>query len=177
MNNILKYLICAALLLSTVSAAAQGNKKESREQKKQARAELREALRTAKPAAPAQKAGGQAAVFENPDDGFVVPEGSKQYMMCNGYIYHKWYPQLLGQITKFFRTWSIYLGAENMTNYTQDNPIVGERVSGDKAIRQKARGTGFVNPHSANYDASMIWAPIHGWKLYLGFRWALEREE
>ena len=111
-------------------------------------------------------------------DGFVIPEGSKQYhTLANGEVYHKWYPQLLGQITKFFRTWSIYLGAENMTNFTQDSPIVGERVSGDKAIRQEARGGGFVNPHSANYDASMIWAPIHGWKLYLGFRWALEREE
>ena len=105
-------------------------------------------------------------------DGFVVPEGSQQYRMHNGYIYHKWYPQLLGQVTKFFRTWSIYLGAENMTNFTQDNPIVGERVLGDKA-----KGGGFVDPYSANYDASMIWAPIHGWKLYLGFRWALEREE
>ena len=111
-------------------------------------------------------------------DGFVIPEGSKQYhTLANGQVYHKWYPQLLGQITKYFRTWSIYLGAENMTNFTQDSPIVGERVSGDKAIRQEARGGGFVNPHSANYDASMIWAPIHGWKLYLGFRWALEREE
>ena len=105
-------------------------------------------------------------------DGFTIPEGSQQYRIHNGYIYHKWYPQLLGQITKFFRTWSIYLGAENMTNFTQDNPIVGERVLGDKA-----KGGGFVDPYSANYDASMIWAPIHGWKLYLGFRWALEREE
>ena len=100
-------------------------------------------------------------------DGFVVPEGSNQYRMHNGYIYHKWYPQLLGQITKFFRTWSIYLGAENMTNFTQDNPIVGSKI-GD---------THFVDTQSANYDASMIWAPIHGWKLYLGFRWALERAE
>ena len=100
-------------------------------------------------------------------DGFVIPEGSKQYRMHNGYIYHKWYPQLLGQVTKFFRTWSIYLGAENMTNFTQDNPIVGSKI-GD---------TQFVNTQSANYDASMIWAPIHGWKLYLGFRWALERAE
>lgn len=100
-------------------------------------------------------------------DGFVIPEGSKQYRMHNGYIYHKWYPQLLGQVTKFFRTWSIYLGAENMTNFTQDNPIVGSKI-GD---------THFVDTQSANYDASMIWAPIHGWKLYLGFRWALEREE
>ncbi len=100
-------------------------------------------------------------------DGFVIPEGTKQYRMHNGYIYHKWYPQLLGQVTKFFRTWSIYLGAENMTNFTQDNPIVGSKI-GD---------THFVDTQSANYDASMIWAPIHGWKLYLGFRWALEREE
>ena len=111
-------------------------------------------------------------------DGFVVPTGSKQYFTDEyGQIYHKWYPQLLGQVTKFFRTWSIYLGAENMTNFTQDNPIVGERLSGDKAMRQEAKGAGFVNPYSANYDASMIWAPIHGWKLYVGFRWALEREE
>ena len=105
-------------------------------------------------------------------DGFKIPEGSNQYRIHNGYIYHKWYPQLLGQVTKFFRTWSIYLGAENMTNFTQDNPIVGERL--------EAKGDGhggFVNPQSSNYDASMIWAPIHGWKLYLGFRWALEREE
>ena len=92
--------------------------------------------------------------------------------MHNGYIYHKWYPQLLGQITKFFRTWSIYLGAENMTNFTQDNPIVGERLAG-----HEAKGGGFVDPYSSNYDASMIWAPIHGWKMYIGFRWALERAE
>ena len=106
-------------------------------------------------------------------DGFAIPEGSKQYFTDeNGQVHHKWYPQLLGQVTKFFRTWSIYLGAENMTNFTQDNPIVGERLE----AKGEKHG-GFVNPHSANYDASMIWAPIHGWKLYLGFRWSLEREE
>ena len=99
-------------------------------------------------------------------DGFERPSDSKQYFTdASGQVYHKWYPQLLGQVTKYFRTWSIYLGAENMTNFTQDNPIVGERQGG------------FVNPESADYDASMIWAPIHGWKMYLGFRWALEREE
>ena len=109
-------------------------------------------------------------------DGFVIPEGSNQYTMHNGYTYHKWYPQLLGQVTKFFRTWSIYLGAENITNFTQDNPIKGERLE-VRGERLEAKGGGFVDPYSANYDASMIWAPIHGWKLYLGFRWALEREE
>ena len=100
-------------------------------------------------------------------DGFVVPSGSKQYFTdAMGQVHHKWYPQLLGQITKYFRTWSIYLGAENITNFTQDNPIVG-------AVSEH----GYVDPSSTNYDASMIWAPIHGWKMYLGFRWAIEREE
>jgi hypothetical protein len=103
-------------------------------------------------------------------DGFVVPVGSNQYFTDEfGQYHHKWYPQLLGQVTKFFRTWSIYLGAENMTNFTQDNPIVGSTV--------EHNGHHFVDPSSPTYDASMIWAPIHGWKLYLGFRWSLERDE
>ena len=103
-------------------------------------------------------------------DGFVVPVGSNQYFTDEfGQYHHKWYPQLLGQVTKFFRTWSIYLGAENMTNFTQDNPIVGSTV--------EHNGHHLVAPSSPTYDASMIWAPIHGWKLYLGFRWSLEREE
>ena len=103
-------------------------------------------------------------------DGFVAPAGSNQYFTDEiGQLHHKWYPQLLGQVTKFFRTWSIYLGAENMTNFTQDNPIVGATV--------EHNGHHMVDPSSPTYDASMIWAPIHGWKLYLGFRWALEREE
>ena len=109
-------------------------------------------------------------------DGFQRPEGSKQYRISNGQVYHKWYPQLLGQVTKYFRTWSIYLGAENMTNFTQDNPIVGERREEKGAVGDRGEHK-FVDPTSANYDASMIWAPIHGWKVYLGFRWALEREE
>ena len=103
-------------------------------------------------------------------DGFIPPIGSNQYFIDEfGQNHHKWYPQLLGQITKFFRTWSIYLGAENMTNFTQDNPIVGSTV--------EHNGHHLVDPSSPTYDASMIWAPIHGWKLYLGFRWSLEREE
>ena len=103
-------------------------------------------------------------------DGFVQTVGSNQYFTDEtGQLHHKWYPQLLGQVTKYFRTWSIYLGAENMTNFTQDNPIVGSTV--------EHKGHHLVDPSSSSYDASMIWAPIHGWKLYLGFRWALERDD
>ena len=100
-------------------------------------------------------------------DNFKIPDESTQYYTRNGSIYHKWYPQLLAQVTKYFRTCSIYLGAENMTDFTQHDPVQGAHVE----------GTAWVNPYAADFDASQVWAPIHGWKLYLGFRWSLERED
>lgn len=70
------------------------------------------------------------------------------------------YPMLMAQITKYFRTWSIYLGGENITNFKQKNPIINA-----------------WNPYSNNFDASMVWGPIHGAKVYIGFRWALDKPE
>lgn len=63
------------------------------------------------------------------------------------------------QVTKYFKTWSVYLGSENITSFVQKNPIVD-----------------VGNPFSNNFDASMVWGPMHGRKLYVGFRWALARE-
>lgn len=71
-----------------------------------------------------------------------------------------WHPQLMAQVTRYFRTWSIYIGGENITNYTQKNPIIGA-----------------TDPYGPNFDASMAWGPIHGWKIYAGFRWALDRKD
>ena len=71
-----------------------------------------------------------------------------------------WYPQLMAQITKYFRTCSLYLGAENMTNFRQHAPIVD----------------GF-QPYSPDFDASMVCGPTTGWKIYLGFRYDLERKD
>ena len=99
-------------------------------------------------------------------DGFVNPNNG-QYFVKDDVLYHTWYPQLLGQVTKYFKTWSIYVGAENMTNFKQHNPILGETIT----------NTSYVDAHSASYDATQVWGPIHGWKIYLGFRWALDRPE
>ena len=99
-------------------------------------------------------------------DGFVIPDGSSQYQERKGYVYHRWFPQLLAQITKYWRTCSLYAGAENMTNFRQDSPIVGARMA----------DSGYIDPTSADYDASMVWGPIHGWKVYICFRWAMDRE-
>ena len=71
-----------------------------------------------------------------------------------------WYPQLMAQVTKYFRTCSLYVGAENMTNFRQDSPIIGAD-----------------DPYGANFDASMVCGPTTGWKVYLGFRYDLEKKE
>lgn len=72
----------------------------------------------------------------------------------------RWYPQLMAQVTKYFRTCSLYVGAENMTNFRQDNPIIGAN-----------------DPYGTDFDASMAWGPITGWKVYAGFRWSLDKKE
>lgn len=63
-----------------------------------------------------------------------------------------------GQITKYFRNWNVYLGVENLFNYRQDNPIVDA-----------------ANPRSNDFDATMIWGPVHGRKIYGGVRFTIPR--
>lgn len=63
------------------------------------------------------------------------------------------------QVTKFFRKWSIYVGCENIGDFTQKNPILGA----DK-------------PWSDSFDSSKIWGPVHGRKFYVGLRFAIDRD-
>ena len=72
----------------------------------------------------------------------------------------RWYPQLMAQITKYWKTCSLYVGAENMTNFTQDHPIIDS-----------------FHPYSSDFDASMVCGPTTGWKVYVGFRYSLEKKE
>jgi len=60
---------------------------------------------------------------------------------------------LNAQITKFFRNWSVYIGGENLTDFKQKNPII-------------ASNDVFGN----NFDATMVWGPTMGRKLYVGLR-------
>lgn len=63
-----------------------------------------------------------------------------------------------GQITKFFRNFSLYLGAENLFDFRQDHPIIDA-----------------ANPRSENFDATMVWGPVHGRKIYAGLRYNIPR--
>ena len=66
------------------------------------------------------------------------------------------YPMLYAQVTRRFKGWDVYVGAENLTNYTQKNPIIGAS-----------------NPAQPKFDASCIWGPLMGIKAHVGFRFTL----
>lgn len=67
---------------------------------------------------------------------------------------YKAFVQLNAQITRNFRHWAVYIGGENLTNFRQPNPIVDA-----------------ANPWGPNFDATMIYGPLHGANVYVGFRY------
>ena len=69
------------------------------------------------------------------------PDVSKPYCLLNA------------QITKKFRKWEIYAGAENLLNVKQKDPIVQAE-----------------NPFGEYFDATMVYMPITGIMGYLGVR-------
>ena len=73
------------------------------------------------------------------------------------------YPMLYAQVTRRFKGWDVYVGAENLTNFRQKDVILGS---------VKDAG-GFVNPRQPSFDASCIWGPLMGIKAHVGFRFTL----
>ena len=62
------------------------------------------------------------------------------------------------QVTKNFRRWSVYMGAENLFDLKQDNPIVNAS-----------------DPRGGSFDGTMVWGPVHGRMLYAGLRFNVPR--
>jgi hypothetical protein len=76
---------------------------------------------------------------------FQRPERSPIYAILNA------------QITKYFKRWDIYVGGENLTNYRQPNPIIDPE-----------------NPFGDYFDATIVYAPVMGIKVYAGIRFKIE---
>ncbi len=77
----------------------------------------------------------------NPEE-FQMDEWSPNFFLLNA------------QISKTFReNFDIYVGAENILNYKQQDPIIDA-----------------ANPFGEYFDASMIWGPVFGRKVYGGLR-------
>ena len=60
------------------------------------------------------------------------------------------------QITNKINKFDFYLGVENLLEYKQENPIIG-----------------YNNSESDLFDASLIWAPTMGRRVYFGIRYKL----
>ena len=73
------------------------------------------------------------------------PTASPVFGLLNAQISKKWNEKF-----------EVYLGGENITNYKQENPIISAE-----------------NPYGPFFDASLIWGPIYGAKVYMGIRWTL----
>lgn len=69
------------------------------------------------------------------------------------------YTVVNAQVTKYFRRWSIYVGAENLFDFKQKHPIIDAG-----------------NPRGENFDGSMVWGPVHGRKIYAGLRFNISRD-
>lgn len=63
------------------------------------------------------------------------------------------------QITKYFRYWNLYAGAENLLNYKQDHPVLDPE-----------------RPFGNEFDATRIWGPVMGRKFYAGIRITLNHK-
>jgi len=61
------------------------------------------------------------------------------------------------QITKAFFKWEMYVGGENLNNFTQKDPIFGAN-----------------DPFGKNFDASMVWGPVIGRMVYVGMRYKIK---
>ncbi|NCD41023.1 MAG: TonB-dependent receptor [Bacteroidia bacterium] len=80
------------------------------------------------------------STVQNPEQ-YQRPDKAPAYVIMNA------------QITKYFRRWNLYVGAENLTGFTQKNPIIAAD-----------------DPFSEYFDASMVWGPLVGRKYYIGIR-------
>lgn len=80
----------------------------------------------------------------NPEE-FQLASYSPNYFLWNG------------QVSKTIKErFDIYLGAENILNYKQHNPIIDA-----------------ANPFGEYFDASLIWGPVFGRKIYAGIRYRI----
>ena len=70
------------------------------------------------------------------------------------------YEQLQAQITREFRHFSVYVGAENLTAFRQKKPLINAE-----------------NPWDASFDPTLVWGPVKGRMFYVGVRMNFEKVE
>lgn len=69
------------------------------------------------------------------------------------------YTVMNAQVTYNFRKWNVYIGSENLTDFRQPHPIIASD-----------------DPFGEYFDSGLIWGPVHGRKIYAGFRVFFNRD-
>jgi outer membrane receptor for ferrienterochelin and colicin len=72
------------------------------------------------------------------------PEKSPVYTIINA------------QVTRYFNMWNVYAGVENLTGFTQSDPVIAAD-----------------DPFGEYFDSSLVWGPIMGRKIYVGVKFQL----
>ncbi len=86
-----------------------------------------------------------------------IPDTQKMPLALQRASYSPVYMQLLAQVSRHFKKIDVYLGGENLTNFTQKDPI-----------------TEYFRPYHTHFDTSMVWGPIVGATVYAGLRFAIK---
>jgi outer membrane receptor for ferrienterochelin and colicins len=79
----------------------------------------------------------------NPEQ-YRMPVNSPSYMLFNL------------QVTRNFKTWSVYAGSDDIFDYRDKHPIIAAN-----------------EPFGKYFDASMPWGPIEGRRVYVGLRFKI----
>ncbi|MDR1562679.1 MAG: TonB-dependent receptor [Dysgonamonadaceae bacterium] len=70
--------------------------------------------------------------------------------------YSESFPVYFAQVTKNSKRFDIYIGSENLLDFRQKDPV-----------------RSWQEPFGKDFDASMVWGPIVGRKIYAGIRWRI----
>ena len=84
---------------------------------------------------------------------YGMPDGTKSWAGSFGS-----YEQVSAQVSRWFRHFSVYVGAENLTGFKQKNPVMNAET-----------------PWSSAFDPTMVWGPVQGRMFYAGIRINLEK--
>jgi hypothetical protein len=86
-----------------------------------------------------------------------IPDTQKMPVSLQREAYSPAYMQVFAQVTRKFKKFEVYLGGENLTNFTQKDPV-----------------TEAFAPYHTHFDTSMVWGPLVGATVYAGFRYVIK---
>lgn len=86
-----------------------------------------------------------------------IPSTSSNPAIYRVAEYSPAYFNLLGQISRQFKYFEIYIGSENITGYTQETPFIAAN-----------------DPFGKYFDASLVWGPLTGRMIYGGVRFIIK---